>query len=1098
MSPPVDEGVPPTSDTAHSADLSSSRRSQNKPLFVVPLGFHPNSTFFGMKKELESLHAHLFKENKRAERLTAVLISGPPGSGKTHLAREYVWDRRDSYPGGVFWIDAKSTQSICNCFWDIAQAANLIDGQGLGNADSQTHAPHEYVDVVREWLQSREGWLLVFDGLYFGQEEDLNEFRQFLPFNKRCSIIYTSVDRTLRRKQRLFEPHGLRLGPLKVEDACKLLFKDLDIKKPTAGQTRKATELVTYYECLPLAIHAISHRLSATSKPIEKYHIRSHLTDEKLAEPFLGIMDDLYQMGQFEALNLINIMSFLGHHIPVGLISLGRAALATWKVEILTPSRPGAHGDIDTTLGILIRCGLIERVTDTYTAHQPTSQQAGDNDTLDLKAVTPELSESQTESSQEASFSSSRATRTIDVIKIHSVVQGFCRDELKIMDEEEQQRTFSHATGTGYYDSWLLVATRVLCRSFENAKAKTVHDGLPRDYREYETHASRLLEHFPKRASAPQMVRETQKELRQLVESIGTEITRISLNTSYTLIQKQKSVFDRSSSSSSSAPDSSTDEGPRQLTWDWSDTVSAKAESPDELSVLSHGFNLAPFPPHIYRESTLGKEEGYETDTEGPRAVVRISPAISQTTEKAKSSPASSPPHMDDGEWHLVEKPSRSKLEKEKENNQRRKVPRDFRKPRPAVPLLNVFQVVGKGASGHEPVSRSSSFASSEAEKALTAVHKASPPASHKETSSAAGYPLAGKENAPTYVAMTESTETQRSLSGGMVYRLGTGLQGKPSGESLDSRVTSLQASHLSSDAKPDDVSHSVSSETYHGPSRAQLNVLDAMTAPGTRYHSRNPSSTGHFDAVGDMTASAPGLIYYPPPVPYEEDIPITRSQRRFGSPPMAAPSNQLMPSSANSHPSAFLPGTSPPHSHSSDPTGGNASEPAMSEPMSRGPSGQSNQSWATDPAPYSQRISPVSASPGMMQGSQFGPQQHLVYGTGGWIGDVQAGGGSGGSHQPEAPPMDPTRFRRGSLEEQVGLQYGPSLDIPQNLRSGRSLVDMRSTREKLVGHSGYPLPQQTAGYGPFAAQEMPTPPRGRAMRSRGNSSPSRSGFRLN
>jgi hypothetical protein len=40
----------------------------------------------------------------------------------------------------------------------------------------------------------------------------------------------------------------------------------------------------------PLAIHAIGHRLNATGKPIEKYHVKSQVTDKKLAEPFLSIM----------------------------------------------------------------------------------------------------------------------------------------------------------------------------------------------------------------------------------------------------------------------------------------------------------------------------------------------------------------------------------------------------------------------------------------------------------------------------------------------------------------------------------------------------------------------------------------------------------------------------------------------------------------------------------------------------------------------------------------------------------------------------------------------------------------------------------------
>lgn len=58
-----------------------------RELFVVPPGFHPNASFFGMQKELEILHSRLYKAKNRAERLMAVLVCGVPGSGKSHLAR---------------------------------------------------------------------------------------------------------------------------------------------------------------------------------------------------------------------------------------------------------------------------------------------------------------------------------------------------------------------------------------------------------------------------------------------------------------------------------------------------------------------------------------------------------------------------------------------------------------------------------------------------------------------------------------------------------------------------------------------------------------------------------------------------------------------------------------------------------------------------------------------------------------------------------------------------------------------------------------------------------------------------------------------------
>ena len=66
-------------------------------------------------------------------------------------------------------------------------------------------------------------------------------------------------------------------------------------------------------------------------------------------------MHDLYRMEHFAALNLINILAFLGHQVPVGLINMGRGALESWDVEVMTSSRPGDRTEIDATLGTLIR-----------------------------------------------------------------------------------------------------------------------------------------------------------------------------------------------------------------------------------------------------------------------------------------------------------------------------------------------------------------------------------------------------------------------------------------------------------------------------------------------------------------------------------------------------------------------------------------------------------------------------------------------------------------------------------------------------------------------------------------------------------------------
>lgn len=969
-------------------------------MFVAPAGFHPNAAFFGMEKELNELHTRLFKAKKRAERLVAVLICGGPGSGKSHLARQYVYTRRTNYPGGIFWVDAKSRQSTFKCYSEIAEAASLANGKDFPT--SEWRAPGKnHVDAVRKWFESREEWLLVFDGLSFDKDEEITSFKQFLPFRKNCSIIYTSKDQTLRKKQRLFEPYCLTVRPLGVEDACKLLFKDLGIKKPTTKQKQKAIELVKHYQCLPLAIHAIGHRLSATAKPIERYHINSHLTDGRLAEPFLGIMLDLYREEHFEALNLINLLSFFGHRVPVGLINLGKDALETWKVEVMSSSRPGDR-DIDTTLGILIRYGLIERVYYPYGSSQKgASSQEDGEETVDGKMATPEPSEGGGPDTPFSVYQSS-----VDVIKIHSVVQGFCRDELKIMDRE-QRAAKPRGQGVvfegglqdaGFHDSWLVVAVGVFCKSYETAHGKmraSKDSGMIKDYREYETHAEKLVEHFPKALDkAPYVVRDARQILREAIESIRHEIEKMSPNSSQESFRHHKSVFDRSSSSSS-VPESSADEGlSGQTTW-YEAPGSARVESPRQI--LPQKVNLGLFPPHIFRESSGKNDDGYETDGER-EATLRGSPALSQVTERPPA--ASSEPHPleeEDG-WEIV----RGKLHtpppssSDHRRRHRGRGSRNLGEYRPMHPLtrLSSFQATGspsraQDSAGHHRPSNSGS----EAETLLAAVHHSSPPPSRGGGIKAVGRSTPQKENSQTYatvVARNPRAATVPSRRSSPSPRRSMppwtlGPEARSSRDSLRSRSSNVQSSPHS-ESRVDKLTRLNHSEPALGFPMQKSMCLDPNSAPASRFHSRQPSAVNPDDLPKEVFSSPPAEPGLPPlaPPPYERDIEITHSHRlSLASRPsnVATTGHSLGPVA---HPSAFFPGTSPPP----------APDGYTSVPMSRDASLQSQHSLQTEPSRFPPRFSPMpSVEPPTIQMTPPNgfakpiphQQQQMVSGAGDW-----------------------------------------------------------------------------------------------------------------
>lgn len=1105
----------PVSDLGTSLTFSQGTQ-KDPPLFVAPPGFHPNATFFGMQKELEILHNRLFKAKARKDRTTAVLISGVPGSGKTHLARQYVFTQRECYPGGIFWIDAKSRESSYKCFWEIAQAATLIDAKEA--EDPEYQQSQSYVTAVRNWLQTRHEWLLIFDGITFDHDDDINEFKAFLPWNKRCNIIYTSIDATLRKKQRLYEPYCLSMPRLSVEDACKLLFKDLGIKKPTPEQVSKATELVNYYECLPLAIHAIGHRLNATQKPIEKFRVKYQVTDKKLAEPFLSIMNDLYRLNQRQALNLINLLSFLGHHVPVGLINLGRGAMAAENAEILTSAQAGEDPDLDTTLGTLIHYGLIDRTSDTTQMSFSSTSGQHSSDDMNVDATPPPrlpgLTESITEGSQDGFFSIYRGNSVVDVIKMHSVVQRFCRDELRIKDEEYKDAMSKQ--DPGFYDSWLIVATRFLCKSYEAAKERMTHYsdcGLVRDYREYETHASRLVELFPKKpgmSAHPPVVREARESLRQLMKNIGNEINRMSPSSSQETSRNQKSVFDRSSTSSSSVPDSADEGLSRESTWNF--TEMARAESPEQIMAPPR-FKLDLFPPHIFRQAGYESEDGYETDGEGKEAP-RISPALSQmsqTTEKPKPSPESASPPVPSGEqnWQVIERHHRMRPPKGIPSRKRSKS-RRLRGSRLDTPLVKVSTVQGRGSSSRTSAEerRNSSVLASAAEQALAAVRRSSNSQLNAADPEPAN-PVLGrkeKENVPTYA----SVASRRMLEAELPLRrqpamaslrgpetASSGLQMKPSAESLDSQSDQVFASPLAHEVTTRELmSEPLSRSTYSEPGQEHpsqrlsppLHPLDLHTAPGSRLESRRPSLAHAFEPVRDLSASTPSLLPYQPaardlsastpslvpyaqPLPYDVDITITAPRQRRTS---QRPAGPVFPTSTRPapvpHPSAIMPGSLPIQLTVSE--GSNPPARTSSEPLSRGSSGVSTQSWATEPVRVPPRFSPIPSFQQSADNTRIAtptaPQAQTLAGTSSWTASDPHLSTSALQSDTLYPAYPPTQPRLGSVDERLrnmDLSWNPDLEPSQILQFGGHRVDVRDARHRLHETARLQAPRHVPAY---------------------------------
>ena len=607
--------------------------TESAPYFIKPSGFRPNSLFVGRQSELSEIHKMLFDRKRRAEGTSAVLIQSMPGGGKTHLARQYVYEHKDDYPGGIFWLRAKSQSELAAGFWDIARKAALRPS--MANEDSKSlEDPQQFIKLVKKWLNHRHDWLMVLDGIHFDDPEGL---RRFIPDSKDTGLIYTSTEKSASGNHHFMNPQIVKLPLLSAREAQQLLLLELDRREPFSKEDLKhSMELVQAMGLLPVVIHAVAQRLKATDEPLSKF-ARSYASEPKLRGlgAYVAVVDQLKVLGAYEALNLVYILCFFSQHIPVEMISLGLKAL---DVPVKA-SEPVTGRSLNNTFKILNMFALVDR---------------NEHD-------------APLESSQSSKTSRDMLADNVDVIRLHSVVQAFFADTL---------------LADGTLPMWLDRAIRVFCCSYDTANeriTRKTHAGLVEDYRLYEIHGIKLREHVTraikheKNGGTLRTLQATHEVLEERLRAIQNEIERRTPESSHVICGGrpdafQTSIFDRTSSSSDTGPEtpglyddlrSKSHSKSRSGVSTWGlDVEQAQTDSPTSIT-YNTGYDIYET-DRIQRLEALSKsyfpalaapeDPGYDSDREGSAAMT-VQPS-QRTLQDSPLSPG--------GNWETV-KPRRSK-----------------------------------------------------------------------------------------------------------------------------------------------------------------------------------------------------------------------------------------------------------------------------------------------------------------------------------------------------------------------------------------------------------------------------------------------------
>lgn len=652
-----------------------------EPYFIVPPSFRPNTFFVGLEKEYAELDKQLFGKRRR-DGTACVLLHGQPGGGKSHLARHYVHKNRKRFPGGVFWVSANSIDGIRHAFWDIKQKVVARDSPGFCDGVSA----NDFVQLVKSWFESRHEWLMVFDGIVVEKDEDITAFANFVPDSKDSSMIYISRARNLESKQRLLRPVPIKVGPLKQEEAKKLLFKELHVKKPTEAENKKATELVKQIGGLPMAIDAISRRLADTHEPLTKYKL-STSADPGIEGTYNKILDDLQRLGHMEAWNLISILCWFAQDLPFEMVHLGLKILKAEKVEVRATEGTGKP-DIDNTIAILMRYALIER-------NEPDDKE-----------------------SMSSSRDSLNEPEPIDMLKIHSVVQNFRCETLNAM---------------GTLPQWLGYAVRLFSYSYHQAdvkiKMKPEH-GRVSDYRYYETHGKWLWNHTQHYQSRTQSLENIRALLLPTLKRIGEEIREREPSSSQESLQHgvfQISIFDRTSSSSDSGPigpptpDYRPTPPPLASETEFGFDKGNTMDSPASFGSASPGIRpkIVGYSPRLPDY----EDPGYASDREGDHRIP-MQRDVSEMTVMPPARSRAPTTESHGGEWQVVVKPKKQP---------RRRDLGSFR-PTPARAQVNTQAVTGSIPPSE--VRKENRRGSSPAFQSLEKVQSRSPPPSRPSVAS--------------------------------------------------------------------------------------------------------------------------------------------------------------------------------------------------------------------------------------------------------------------------------------------------------------------------------------------------------------------------
>ena len=211
----------------------------NSVLIRFDIPFKRNQYFTGRQRVIDQLHATLSQTGTTAINQVQA-VYGLGGIGKTQTAVEYAYRyfyEKKEYEW-VFWVNGETEINLRDDYGKIAGQLQLGVGIEL----------EEKIEAVKQWLQSHENWLLIFDNA------DHPEWvENFIPPRAQGKVLITS-------RASVFDMLGVTepvaLASFEVEEAVRFLYQRLGKEVELAIETdiNDAAALAEELGYLPLAL----------------------------------------------------------------------------------------------------------------------------------------------------------------------------------------------------------------------------------------------------------------------------------------------------------------------------------------------------------------------------------------------------------------------------------------------------------------------------------------------------------------------------------------------------------------------------------------------------------------------------------------------------------------------------------------------------------------------------------------------------------------------------------------------------------------------------------------------------------------------------